>query len=394
MVKIPTAASEVTQEWFTEVMKESDKEILDVEVTQFHREGLHENGMLSSIIRISAKTNNHEEEKKYFLKVLPPDEVHREFVTQSFMDITEIQTYKVLFRDLTDFERKHSKNKALNGVESLIPKLISADYCLERDKRGCYLLLEDLSDNFEMKDFNEGLTSDQVIKSLEALAQFHATTFAFKKVEKIAGFTQKYDFLSSFFEKFETDPDIKAFMDSNMEMLQADVDSSADLKHLSNQVKRVRVEIGRKYGEKLRQPHNNKWRQFLTQGDIWSNNVLFGVNNEVKMVDWQFTGEGEVYLDFGTLAYISMNPEETEKNLDLFIKSYFDKFHEICDNFEVEIPWGNLQEFSREVQQFGLYLTFMWCSTSYELTKKYPKMKERVFWVLKKSIKLTPTWYQ
>ena len=43
------------------------------------------------------------------------------------------------------------------------------------------------------------------------------------------------------------------------------------------------------------------------------------------MVDWQFTAVGNVFLDFGVLAYLSMDAEQTEANMDKLIDAYYNK---------------------------------------------------------------------
>lgn len=49
-------------------------------------------------------------------------------------------------------------------------------------------------------------------------------------------------------------------------------------------------------------------KQFLIHGDLWANNCMFDKVSECVIVDWQFSSTGNLFLDFGTLAYISMDP--------------------------------------------------------------------------------------
>ena len=53
--------------------------------------------------------------------------------------------------------------------------------------------------------------------------------------------------------------------------------------------------------------------------------MLFDGANNCKMVDWQFTAVGNVFLDFGVLAYLSMGAEETEANMDKLIDAFYNK---------------------------------------------------------------------
>ena len=50
---------------------------------------------------------------------------------------------------------------------------------------------------------------------------------------------------------------------------------------------------------------------FLIHGDLWANNCMFDEVSECILVDWQFTAVGNPLLDFGTMAYLSMDPKGT-----------------------------------------------------------------------------------
>ena len=61
---------------------------------------------------------------KLFLKVMPePESVHRGFVETSRLDIMEIQTYKILFPKLNQFQVEMDCHL---GVQDILPKLVAA----------------------------------------------------------------------------------------------------------------------------------------------------------------------------------------------------------------------------------------------------------------------------
>lgn len=120
-------------------------------------------------------------------------------------------------------------------------------------------------------------------------------------------------------------------------------------------------------------------------------------SSRCKMLDWQFTATGSIFLDFGTMAFISMSPVATAAHLDRLTTAYYDEFSSVCGSLGVpgsRLPWPKADDFSKEAREKGLHLAFLWCSTSYELVAKYPKLKERVHWVLQESVKLTPHLYK
>ncbi len=125
-----------------------------------------------------------------------------------------------------------------------------------------------------------------------------------------------------------------------------------------------------------------------------ANNVLYGPGNKARIVDWQFTTTGSIFLDFGTMGWISMSAEETAKHSEDIIASYFDSFTSTCKRLGCsEVPWTR-EEFGRRARVEGLFIAFLWCSTSYELVEKYPAMKDRVHWVLEESVKISPKYYE
>ncbi len=179
--------------------------------------------------------------------------------------------------------------------------------------------------------------------------------------------------------------------------------------HIVDAVRRVRKDVGIKITNAVLTPGHER---FLIHGDIWSvsvklvriahyslnlcftrraNNMLFDSSNRCQMIDWQFTASGSVFLDFGTLCYLSMPPSVTAEYHDRLIATYHERFVEVCHSLGVtELPWKNRMHFEREAKTEALFVTFLWVGVSYELVDPYPALKERVLWVLKESLKLTP----
>ena len=83
----------------------------------------------------------------------------------------------------------------------------------------------------------------------------------------------------------------------------------------------------------------------------------------------------------------------TESHWDTLIDAYYTEFCQVCTDMQLDpcsqMPWTR-EEFSEKARTVGLFLTFMWCSTSYELVAKYPALKERVHWVIAECFKRAP----
>ena len=63
-------------------------------------------GFMSAQFRATVTTRSEAGEKKIrlFIKTMPPDDLHKGVVANTFCDVTEIETYRVLFRELAVFE--------------------------------------------------------------------------------------------------------------------------------------------------------------------------------------------------------------------------------------------------------------------------------------------------
>ena len=124
---------------------------------------------------------------------MPPDDTHKMLIIGSNMDVTEIDSYRKLFADLAAFELKQSGQAS---ISSLLPKLYAAEVDLSKERRGYFIMLDDVSPEYVMVDYNKGLSLEQLVASLEGLAHFHAACYAFKQVEGFEKFDKKYDFFS------------------------------------------------------------------------------------------------------------------------------------------------------------------------------------------------------
>jgi hypothetical protein len=95
-----------------------------------------------------------------------------------------------------------------------------------------------------MMDFSKGLSVDQLISSLRALAHFHALGYAYRQIKKIE-FEDKFNFMSVFFKNFETDKELQDFMDMNMGLVLDDMKGSP-VEHLIPKVEKLRAGIPQK----------------------------------------------------------------------------------------------------------------------------------------------------
>ena len=71
-----------------------------------------EMGFMSAQFR--ATVTKGDKKTRLFIKTMPPDDLHKGVVAATFCDVTEIETYRVLFREMADL----SVNKRVYGTEA------------------------------------------------------------------------------------------------------------------------------------------------------------------------------------------------------------------------------------------------------------------------------------
>ena len=85
------------------------------------------------------------------------------------------------------FSTENTEDEKLSkSLENMVAKLYSGDYCLEKDQRGFYLIMEDLSANQYIMPGkgpvkSEGFTFDQINHILLKMARFHSLAYAFEQ---------------------------------------------------------------------------------------------------------------------------------------------------------------------------------------------------------------------
>ena len=172
MTSVPTSPKEVTKEWLHSCLQENVQdseagiEVLDLEqITE-------RNGFMSGYFKAKVKIN--EQIQKLFIKtILDKEDPLRFMMDKIDFDRIEISTYKSFMPELIKYEQLYC-NPERSQLEDLIPSIYAADYCLDKQNRGYYLIMEDISDKYSLIATDEGLSYLQVSKAIEKLARFHA----------------------------------------------------------------------------------------------------------------------------------------------------------------------------------------------------------------------------
>ena len=141
---IPTSPDQVTVEWLISILQETHNG--KVEVLELFPIS-EKNGVMSSVFK--AKMKIDEVTINLFIKtVLDENDPGRQFGDVFAFGKREILFYKSVFKELVQHEKKNCQESLLEG---LIPTFYSGNYSSEHGKCGYYLIMEDLSDEYQLK---------------------------------------------------------------------------------------------------------------------------------------------------------------------------------------------------------------------------------------------------
>ena len=153
--KIPTCLNDVNKEWLQDALKSSNEPIEVIEISPVEEKI----GFLSGTNKAKVKIGS--EIKNLFIKsIANPDDPCRALFYDVNLDEVEIKFYKEYLVALIDFTKEKSKLDVADELENMAPKLYSSGYCLEKENRGFYLIMDDISSQYSMKTGPEG--TDQI----------------------------------------------------------------------------------------------------------------------------------------------------------------------------------------------------------------------------------------
>ena len=173
-IKIPTAKTDVTKEWLQQALNLKSHEVVDLHSIE------EKDGFLSGVFQAQVVIEGQTQD--LFIKIIceANDDYRSIYDTYNF-DEVEIRFYKHYLPNLVEFERSRCQS---TDLEDMAPKFYDGDYCLESEKRGFYLIMEDLSTNQYIMAGkgpakSEGFTFEQINKILLKMARFHSLAYAF-----------------------------------------------------------------------------------------------------------------------------------------------------------------------------------------------------------------------
>ena len=261
MENIPTTSHDITESWLISVLSNHGKEIKVLELKSVKNEG----GVLSSVFK--AKVDIDGNEVKLFIKIMPHDEGQRVFIENQPIDAIEIKTYDKILPMLQDFESSEFESSI---IKSMACRYFGGQSSLSKDSRGFYVILEDISEIYQMPKMEKGLTSEQILDGLKKLAYFHGLSYCYAKKHNV-------DFLKDnvtpYFEFFK-DPGILQHIGNMFKRIIHQMKSREE-----NDLVEILTKLSSNYIDKFKWAYDGRCGDFLTHGDIWATNLMFKGND-------------------------------------------------------------------------------------------------------------------
>ena len=132
-------------------------------------------------------------------------------------------------------------------IGDIVPKLHASEYNKDPKNRTFVMATEDLSPGFGMMDFGVGLTPRQAICAMRKLAQFHALSFAYTKLNNVDLYGDKFGFLSKFTQNIVSDAKLIEHVNESIDWIIRDLEECEGQRHLVGPVKTCIADHGERF---------------------------------------------------------------------------------------------------------------------------------------------------
>ena len=74
--------------------------------------------------------------------------------------------------------------------------------------------------------------------------------------------------------------------------------------------------------------------------------------------------------------------------------SYYDTFCHVTSQLNVDSPWNSKEHFLTEVTGLAFLAATIWGMVSFDLVDQYPRLKDRIVWTARRSIREVPQFWK
>lgn len=340
---------EVRKEWLESILKEyHDGKAVEITEFEVNPGCATSKSVLSAITSVVVKylasittsTPRDECSADLIVKQLPKDPFSRFFVTEGQFDLREIKFYTQVIPDMKKF---NERQLATSEEKIILP--IPLCYHAHYSPAGgtddspvppeSMLVLEDLSkcDYYSVK-FSEGLTLNQAMAALDAIACIHAHSLSMKVVDG-QSLSDRYPFL---FQTAKATDSYQQLVERGLPQLAHFLKSRPGLEAVLETLLVLRPRT-KDIISALLAPEGPL--ALLTHTDFWSNNLLFkeqGGTTYCEILDWQMVTYSRPTNDVALLLVSSVPTELRRKHTKTLLNTYWYKLNWTCSHLGLNIP--------------------------------------------------------
>ena len=286
-------------------------------------------------------TGGKNEQLHLMAKLLSQDPFCRHFILEAGFDVREIHFYTTLLPALTQF-------CAADGPKQPWP-VPPCYYAKYRQGSDSVLVLENMkSCGYSVADFLAGLTLEQAVAAVEAVAGIHASVLAYRR-RLGADLEQAFPFLFR--------PEAAA--ESYQQLLERGLPQLASFLHTSAadqpELHAVLAKL-HKLRPKARETIANLLTPAspiatLTHTDFWCNNLLFRSKDdgvECCILDWQMATYSRPTNDLALLIVTSVSGQVRREKTGCILDAYWSKFCSVASSLGLDVE-GQLNYGRREL---------------------------------------------
>lgn len=244
------------------------------------------------------------------------------------------------------------------------------------------LALEDLSDcGYRSVKFSEGLTLDQAMAALDAIARIHAHSLSMKVVDG-QSLSERYPFL---FQTAKATDSYQQLVERGLPQLAHFLKSRPGLEAVLETLLVLRPRT-KDIISALLAPEGPL--ALITHTDFWSNNLLFkndyGITTDCYILDWQMVTYSRPTNDVALLLVSSVPTELRREHTETLLDTYWQKLNWTCSHLGLNIPkdLGYTREDLNKDYRKSQLLALLLCIGSVDVALGNPLTEQRLIDVL------------
>lgn len=300
---------------------------------------------------------------------------------------TKKNIYFQVVPDLEKFVTEHQTNT--DHIQLPIPKCYYAHYSAGSTVPDqpptapeSVLVLENIKPNgYIGADFSRGLTYNQAIAAIEAIAKLHGMSLALK-IKEQKPLTERYPFL---FQTTRASDSYQQLVERGLPQLSGFLEKRQGLDGILDALNVIRPKT-KDIIEKLLSPEEPM--ALITHTDFWCNNLMFKEDESgcvCSILDWQMVTYSRPTNDLALLIVSSLPAELRRLHTENLLDNYWQSITKTCMHLgmDIENELGYTRKKLSEDYKHSQLLSLLLCIGSVDVALGNPLTEERLLELLR-----------